>query len=373
MRVGVFRLDGPLALTSGEELVGVELAYESFGELNSAGDNAVLVFHAMTGSQHAAGFRDAVPGVGERWTEDCHEGWWEGFIGPGKALDTEKFFVICANYLGGCYGSTGPASEDPATGRAYGSTFPRITLPDIVASQMAMVDSLGIGCLHAVVGASVGGMLALELATRYPERVRTVIPISTGLAVTPLQRILNLEQAFAIEGDPNFCRGDYADDARPDRGLALARMIAHKTFISLRMLSERARGEIVQGGEELTNYAVSSPEESYMLHAGRKFVRRFDANSYLRILEAWQRFDLLAGSGATELVELFERCRGQRFLTFSIDSDVSFYPEEQAEMVVVLKAAGVETVRMTVHSEKGHDSFLLEPELYTPMLQWALG
>ncbi|MGC1480418.1 MAG: homoserine O-acetyltransferase, partial [Chthoniobacterales bacterium] len=363
MRAGVLRLDGPLALTSGEELVGVELAYETYGDLNASRDNAVLVFHAMTGNQHAAGFRDSVPGVEEHWTADCHEGWWDGFIGSGKALDTDGLFVICVNYLGGCYGSTGPASVNPATGRHYGKAFPRITLTDIAASHMAVIDSLGIDCLHAVVGASVGGMLALEVATRYPDRVRTVIPISTGLAVTPLQRILNLEQAFAIESDPNFRGGDYYDGEPPDRGLALARMIAHKTFISLRMLSERARGEVVGGGEELTNYTVTSPEESYMLHAGRKFVRRFDANSYLRILEAWQRFDLLAGSGASDLVELFERCRGQRFLTFSIDSDVSFYPEEQAEMVAVLKSAGVETVRMTVHSEKGHDSFLLEPEL----------
>ncbi len=354
-------------------LAEYSLAYETYGELNAARDNAVLVFHAMTGSQHAAGLCAEVPGVGDRWTDDCQDGWWDGFVGEGKALDTRKFFVICANYLGGCYGSTGPADVDPASGRPYGSAFPRLTLPDIVASQMALIDSLGIGCLHATVGASVGGMLALELATRYPDRVRTVIPISTGLAVTPLQRILNLEQAFAIESDPDFRGGDYYDGEPPNRGLALARMIAHKTFISLRMLSERARDEVARGGDELKSYRVSSPEESYMLHAGRKFVRRFDANSYLRILEAWQRFDLLAESGAADLTELFGRCRGQRFLTFSIDSDVSFYPEEQAEMVAVLKAAGVETVRMTVHSEKGHDSFLLEPELYTPMLQWALG
>ncbi len=373
MRAEVFRSGGELPLAAGGELAGFELAYETYGELNSARDNAVLVFHAMTGSQHAAGWRDAVPGVGGLWTDECREGWWDGFVGEGKAVDTRKFFVICANYLGGCYGSTGPGSVAPATGRAYGSAFPRVTLPDIVASQMALVDSLGIERLNAVVGASVGGMLALELATRWPERVRTVIPISTGLAVTPLQRILNLEQAFAIEADPAFCGGDYYDGARPDRGLALARMIAHKTFISLGTLTERARGEVVRGGGELTSYGVSSPEESYMLHQGRKFVRRFDANSYLRILEAWQRFDLLAGSGAASLGELFERCRGQRYLTFSIDSDVSFYPEEQAEMVGVLKGAGVETVRMTVHSQKGHDSFLLEPELYTPMLQWALG
>jgi len=369
----ILRVERPLQLESGGVLPAFDVAYETYGELNPARDNAILVFHAMTGSQHAAGVNRSVPEAGGLWNQECHEGWWDGFIGPGKALDTDKFFVIAANSLGGCYGTTGPASIDPATGQPFGSTFPRITLPDIVASQMALLDTFGIVCLHAAVGASVGGMLALTLATRHPDRVRTVIPISTGLEVTPLQRILNFEQAFAVEADPDFRGGDYyAHGCRPDRGLALARMIAHKTFISLRTLTERARGEVMRADTEFSSYTLSSPEESYMLHQGRKFVERFDANSYLRILEAWQRFDLLAGSGAKDLEELFSRCRHQRYLTFSIDSDVSFYPEEQAAMVEILKSAGVPTVRMTVHSTKGHDSFLLEPELYTPMLVYAL-
>ena len=363
----------PFVLRSGESLPEVTLAYEAYGELNAAGSNAILLFHAMTGSQHAAGRNSALPEVGTRWTSECQEGWWSAFIGPGKALDTERFFVVCVNYLGGCYGSTGPASTNPATGKPYGSKFPPITFTDIVESQVRLLDHLGIRRLRAAVGASIGGMLGLTLATLYPDRVKTIIPIGSGMLVTPLQRILNLEQVYAIETDPNFNEGDYYDNAKlPNHGLALARMIAHKTFISLNTLVARARHEIIQPGDRISSYQVTSSLESYMLHQGTKFVKRFDANSYLRIIEAWQHFSLASESGNDSLVGLFSRCKGQQYLIFSIDSDVSFYPDEQLHMAQILRQAGVETMHITVHSEKGHDSFLLEPDLYTPHLVYTL-
>ena len=360
-------------LRSGDELGPITLAFEAYGELNAARDNAILLFHALSGSQHAAGHNPDVPGTNGRWTDECQLGWWDGFIGPGKAVDTRRFFVICVNYLGGCYGSTGPSSINAETGRPYGSSFPRITLSDIVDSQVRLLDELDIERLHAVIGASLGGMMCFSLATRYPDRVGIVVPIASSLDVTPLQLIHNFEQIYAIEQDPNFRGGDYYDCQPPNHGLALARMISHKTFVSLRMMEDRARVEVARAEENFPWYPISSPIESYMLHQGTKFVERFDANTYLRITDAWQRFDLVAEAGGEDLNALFLRCRNQRYLIFSIESDVCFYPEEQEEMAGVLKKAGVPSMRITVHSEKGHDSFLIEPELFTPHLVHTLG
>lgn len=367
-----FAQETPLLLRNGERLGPVTLAYETYGELSPDRDNAILLFHALSGSQHAAGYCPQVPGVGRRWTSECQVGWWDGFIGPGKALDTRNFFVICANYLGGCYGSTGPSSINPATGRPYGSGFPRLTLADIVDTQVRLLNHLGIDCLHAVVGASLGGIMGLSLATRYPERVRIVIPIAAGIEVTPLQRLHNLEQVLSIQQDPDFRDGDYYDGPAPDQGLMLARIVSHKTFVSLHALEERARMEIVRAERGFSAYKVTSALESYMLHQGRKFVQRFDANTYLRIVDAWQRLSLSDDAGGINLDELFARCRDQRYLIFSIDSDVCFYPDEQEELVRVLKEAGVRSMRVTVHSEKGHDAFLVEPELFTPHLVHTL-
>jgi homoserine O-acetyltransferase len=360
--------DKPFRLHNGQELGSVTLAYETYGEMSAAGDNAILLFHALTGSQHAAGFNPSVPAAEPFWVDEVHTGWWDEFVGPGKALDTERFFVICANYLGGCYGSTGPASIDPTTGRAFGASFPRISITDIVDSQIALLDNLEIETLHATIGGSVGGMMCVNLATRYPERVRNVIPISAGLGVTALQRIHIFEQCNAIENDPHFAGGDYYDGPTPDRGLALARMIGHKAFVSLKAMEERARDEIVDRHETGGHIQIVNPLESYMWHQGTKFVKRFDANSYLRIMEMWQTFDLLEQSGGSDLRSVLRRCRNQRFMVFSIDSDVCYYPEEQEEMVAALKQAGVPVRRVTVHSDKGHDSFLLEPELFAPHL-----
>jgi homoserine O-acetyltransferase/O-succinyltransferase len=362
----------PFFLQSGEAISPAVLAYETYGKLNAARSNAILVFHALSGSHHAAGFCPAIPGVGSRWTEEVHTGWWDDFIGPGRGLDTEDFFVICVNYLGGCYGSTGPGSVDPRTGKPYGPRFPQLTIADIVDSQVELLNHLGIDIVHAALGASLGGLLALSLASRYPERVRTVIPFATGIRTTALQRLHNLEQICAIESDPDFRAGEYYDGRPPNRGLALARMIGHKTFVSLGAMEERARAEVVRRNDTLAWYQLRSPLESYMLHQGQKFVTRFDANTYLRILDAWNRFDLVREAIAADLVALFQRCRKQNYLVFTIDSDACFYPAEQAELMDVLKRAGVDATRITVHSDKGHDSFLLEPHLYRPFLRAVL-
>jgi homoserine O-acetyltransferase len=364
--------DEPFVTASGESLPGVTIAYETYGELNAGRSNAILLFHALSGSQHAAGTNKAVPGTDHRWTEEMHAGWWDAFIGPGRALDTKKYFIICANYLGGCYGSTGPASINPATKKPWGGKFPRVNVRDIVRSQLPLLDHFGIEKLHAVVGTSLGGMMALDLAVHTPDRVSNVITIGTGLRSHGLQQMHNLEQIIAITRDPDFRGGDYYGTAGPVHGLALARMISHKTFLWADVIEERARVDIVQPETDLPWYQISSALESYMLYQGQKFVKRFDANTYLRIIDAWQQFDLYEDAKKAGWQPLFGRCKDQHYLVFTIDSDCCFYPDYQSEICAELKKAGVTHLRLTVHSEKGHDSFLLEPKLFTPHLVYAL-
>lgn len=364
----------PFVLASGETLPQVEVVYQTWGSLNAGKSNAILLTHALSGSHHASGYNPAIPQAGELWREEMHEGWWDEFIGPGKALDTDRFFVISANYLGGCYGTTGPRSNNPETGKPYGASFPHLSVRDQVKMQAALLDSLGIGQLHAAIGPSVGGLVTLSFATIHPERVRTVIPIASGMKTTVLNRLILFEQILAIENDPYFNGGDYYDGPHPDYGLALARMISHKTFVHLDAIERRARQEVRQDNETLAWFKVQDTFQSYMLHQGKKFVNRFDANTYLRIIDMWSRYDACQEAGAQTPGELFRPCKdhGQRFLVFSIDSDFCFYPEEQAEIVRGLERAGVDAMHITVHSDKGHDSFLLEPALYTPHIAYAL-
>lgn len=361
-----------LPLRTGETLGPVTLAYETYGKLNEAGGNAILLFHALTGSQHAAGFNPAVPGVGSLWNEECQAGWWDDFIGPGKAVDTDRFFVVCANYIGGCYGSTGPASINPETEKPYGGDFPRIHFEDIVDSQLVLLDHFGIKKLHAVVGSSLGGCLALNFAVRYPGRVDRVLPVACGLAATTLTRAHNLEQILSIENDPNFCEGHYYGGVPPVRGLSLARMISHKTFVSLHAIEERAHDRLEQEQDEFSWYKIRSPLESYLLHQGRKLIRRFDANSYIQLIAAWSDYALLADSGAADYAGLFAPCSHQKYLVISISDDVCFYPGEQEELRDRLVDSGITCEYLSVPSDKGHDSFLLEPELYTDAIRNAL-
>jgi homoserine O-acetyltransferase len=359
-------------LESGRPFGPITLAYETYGKLNKARDNAILVFHALSGSQHAAGYNPSLRPELDIWTDECHVGWWDPFIGPGRAIDTDHYFVICANYLGGCYGSTGPASIDPATGRPYGGAFPMVTMGDVVRTQLRLLDHLGIETLLAAVGGSMGGSMALDLAMRAPERVRGVIPIAAGLRATTLHKLHNFEQIYAIETDPHYGVGDYYGAAPPTKGLILARMISHKSFVHLHVMEDRSRNQIVQGENDLAIYRLQDQIESYMLHQGKRFVLRFDANSYLRIVQVWQKMDLPRDYGDGDPVRAFCRCRGQRYLIVSIDSDVCFWPEEQREMADALKEADIDHQYITLHSDKGHDSFLLEPELYLPSISFFL-
>lgn len=362
------------ALRDGSSLPAIRIAYETWGKLNADRTNAILLFHALSGSHHAAGINPDIPEVGELWQPELHQGWWEDMIGPGKAIDTARFFVICPNYLGGCYGSTGPASLNPKTQKPWGSKFPSISAADQVNAVALLIDSFGIETLHAVVGPSVGGLIALTFATRLPDRVRNVISIAAGFKTTVLNRLILFEQILAIENDPNFNGGDFYDDSPPLYGLALARMISHKTFVHLDSIEKRARQDVIQADDVLAWYRVRDQFQSYMLHQGKKFVKRFDANTYLRIIDLWSRFDALFEGDAESPHELFERCarNGQKWLVFSIDSDFCFYPEEQSELVNHLEASRVDSMHITVHSDKGHDSFLLEPDLYTPHIAWLL-
>jgi homoserine O-acetyltransferase len=366
--------DHPLRLRDGGHLPGVRIAYETWGALNADRSNAILLFHALSGSHHAAGFNPGIEGVGALWQPELHNGWWEDMIGPGKALDTDKSFILCANYLGGCYGSTGPASINPDTGKPWGSAFPAVAAADQVEVLTRLLDHLGIETLHAVIGPSVGGLVALTFATRFPQRVRNVIAIASGFKTTVLNRLILFEQILAIENDPHFNGGDYYDGAAPLYGLALARMISHKTFVHLDAIERRARQDVVQPDDVLAWYRVRDQFQSYMLHQGKKFVGRFDANTYLRIIDLWSRYDATHEGDAETAEDLFERARlaGQNWLVFSIDSDFCFYPEEQAELVKHLENAKVDVMHIIVHSDKGHDSFLLEPNLYTPHIAWLL-
>ena len=359
----------PFVLERGDSLPELTIAYEMYGELNEAKDNAILLFHALTGGHHAAGVNTAIPGVGSLWTEEMHLGWWDDFIGPGRALNTDKFAVICANWVGHCYGSTGPASTNPVTAKPYGGSFPRVSVGDTVRAHFRLLDSLGIDRLHAVVGGSVGGMMCLDAATRYPQRMKFVAPIAAGLQATALHIIHDFEQVNAIYNDPNFNDGDYYEGSPPHAGMALARTISHKTFVSLEQMEKRARDEVVGGANE----RVSTPLESYMWHQGQKFVERFDANAYLRTMWMWQDFDLYkqARRDSTTVAEMLAT-GDHEYLVFSMDSDVCFYRSQQELLVEELKMAGVPFNWITVHTEKGHDSFLLEEHLFEPHLRYHL-
>jgi len=336
-----------ISLNNGATLGPVEVAYETYGELNAAKSNAILVLHAFSGDAHAAG-------IG---TETGKPGWWDNMIGPGKAFDTNKYFVICSNVLGGCRGTTGPSSLNPATGCPYAMSFPVITVGDMVRLQRMLIDWFGIERLLAVTGGSMGGMQALEWAVAYPDRVVSAIPIATTTRHSAQQIAFNEVGRQAIMADPNWSGGDYYGKELPARGLAVARMVGHITFMSDDSMREKF-GRRLRGKENFGfDFDVDFEVESYLRYRGSQFVERFDANSYLYITKAMDYFDLTNGHGS--LTAALERAKA-RFLVISFSSDWLYPSYQSQEMVRALRARNSDVAYVELQSNYGHDSFLVD-------------
>jgi homoserine O-acetyltransferase len=339
-----------LALEGGGTLTPFTLAYETYGTLSEARDNAILVTHALSGDAHVAGRHSA---------NDRRAGWWDILIGPGKALDTDRYFVICSNVLGGCSGSTGPASDDPATGRPYGTSFPIITMADMVNAQAMLIDHLGIEKLLAVVGGSMGGMQVLEWAVSHPERVHLAVPLATA-ARQPTQAIaFNEVGRQAIMADPDWRGGHYYGGKPPAKGLAVARMIGHITYLSDEAMQEKFGRRLRDMTDYSFTFSADFEVESYLRHQGLSFTGRFDANSYLYITRALDYFDLTRDGRS--LVDVFRHVHS-RFLVLAFSSDWLHPPYQLKEIVSALRATHRHVSYYEVDSHYGHDAFLLERE-----------
>jgi homoserine O-acetyltransferase/O-succinyltransferase len=349
-----FGADRALTLDSGRILAPWTLAYMTYGKLNAARSNAVLVCHALTGDQFVA---SAHPVTGK-------PGWWETMVGPGKPIDTDRFFVICANVIGGCMGSSGPAEINPATGAPYGLDFPLITVRDMVRAQAMLLDKLGIDKLLCVTGGSMGGMQTLQWASSYPERVVSAMPIACAARHSAQNIAFHEVGRQAIMADPDWCGGAYqAKDTQPSKGLAVARMAAHITYLSEAAL-QRKFGRNLQSRDGISfAFAPDFQVESYLHHQGMSFVDRFDANSYLYITRAMDYFDLAADHGGV-LAEAFHGSK-TRFCLISFSSDWLFPTVENKRVAHALSAAAAIVSFVEIETDRGHDAFLLnEPQMF---------
>jgi homoserine O-acetyltransferase len=356
---GVMRFspDTVLRLESGGQLGGLEIAYCTYGQLNSDASNAILICHALTGDQFAA---SPHPTTGK-------PGWWNQLIGAGKPLDPKRFFIICTNVIGGCMGSTGPSSIDLETGAPYGLTFPVITIGDMVRAQALLVEKLGIKSLFAVVGGSMGGMQVLQWAADYPERVFSAICIASAPRHSAQNIAFHEVGRQAILADPDWRGGNYAvEGTRPEKGLAVARMAAHITYLSEAALQRKFGREFQKDGVSW-GFDADFQVESYLRHQGASFVDRFDANSYLYITRALDYFDLAAAHGGV-LAEAFRKARQVRFCVLSFTSDWLYPTTESRDIVRALNAAGARASFVEIDSDKGHDAFFL----HEPVMEAAL-
>jgi len=378
-------LDLPQALTleCGRELPQVRIAYESYGTLSPARDNVILVCHALSGDAHAAGIS---PTPGAASTRDGFRaderdagtvsglGWWDGMIGPGKAFDTDHFFVVSSNLLGGCRGTTGPSSINPVTGRPYGSDFPVITVADMVRAEHALLQALGIDRLAAVAGGSLGGMQALEWAVRFGDRVGAIIPIASTHALQPQGVAWNAIARNAIAADPDWQAGHYYGTGRaPNAGMGIARMVGHITYLSATSLNGKF-GRRLQFADDI-RYRLTEPEfevESYLRHQADSFVKRFDANTYLYTSRALTYFDLARQYGGGDLTAAVQRVAA-RTLLIAFSSDWLYPPSDSAMLAAALRAAGKEVELEVIEAPYGHDCFLLEEARQTPMIRQFLG
>ena len=339
-----------LQLDCGQKLGPITLAYETYGDLAPQRDNAILILHALSGDAHVAGYLGP---------DDRKPGWWDIFVGPGKAFDTSKYFVICSNIIGGCKGSTGPSSANPATGRPYGPAFPIVTISDMVRAQKALIDHLGIRRLLSMSGGSMGGFQVLEWTVRYPDAVASAIPIATAARLSAQGIAFNEVGRQAIMADPNWRGGDYYGREAPKAGLAIARMIGHITYLSDEQMHAKFGRRLQDRQSFGYDFKTEFQVESYLRYQGDSFVRRFDANSYLYISKSMDYFDLAARRGS--LLEALERVRAH-FLVVSTSSDWLFPTYQSKEIVRALKANGVPTTFMELESAYGHDAFLLPSE-----------
>ena len=353
-----FPADQPLVLDSGAQLAGLELAYQTYGALNTDGSNAVLICHALTLDQHPAGVH---PNTGK-------PGWWTRLIGPGKPIDPARHFIICSNVIGGCMGSTGPASINPATGQPYGLAFPVITIADMVRAQAMLIDALGIDTLLAVVGGSMGGMQVQQWAADYPERLFSAVIVASASRHSAQNIAFHEVGRQAIMADPDWRGGAYAQHGvRPEKGLAVARMAAHITYLSEPALQRKFGRELQRDGLSW-GFDADFQVESYLRHQGASFVDRFDANSYLYITRAMDYFDLAAGVGGV-LAQASTRARNVRFCVFSFTSDWLYPTAENRHIVRALTAAGCRAAFVEIESDKGHDAFLLDEPVMDAALQ----
>ena len=372
-------LPRPLALDCGRELTQVRVAYETYGTLSPARDNVILVCHALSGDAHAAGYAAAPTSESTRDGFRAEErdagkgeglGWWDGMIGPGKAFDTDRFFVVSSNLLGGCRGSTGPSSRDPATGRPYGSDFPVVTVADMVRAQRALLDELGIDRLAAVAGGSLGGMQALEWAVQYADRVDAIIPIASTHALHPQGVAWNAIARNAITSDPAWQGGHYYGTGHaPTAGMGVARMVGHITYLSAVSIEEKF-GRRLQEGEDI-QFELMKPEfevESYLIHQAETFVKRFDANTYLYTSRALSYFDLARQYGDGRLAHAV-RDVSARTLLIAFSSDWLYPPAGSAELAHALRAADKTVEFQEIDAPYGHDCFLLEEARQTPMIR----
>jgi homoserine O-acetyltransferase/O-succinyltransferase len=372
-------LPAPVPLDCGRELHPVRLAYETYGTLSPQRDNVILVCHALSGDAHAAGFSAARPEASTRdgFAADDRDGtagkalgWWDGMIGPGKAFDTDEFFVVSTNLLGGCRGTTGPSSTDPATGRPYGPDFPVLTVADMVRTERAFLDALGIERLAAVAGGSLGGMQALEWAISYPDQVDSIVVIASTHALHPQGMAWNAIARESIMRDPDWQGGRYYGTGRsPDAGMGVARMVGHVTYLSAPALDDKF-GRRLQFADDI-RYTITEPEfevENYLRHQADSFVKRFDANTYLVMSRALTYFDLARQYGDGSLTTALEDVTA-RTLLITFSSDWLYPPAASQDIDAALRALGKATELHLIDAPYGHDCFLLEEERQTPIVR----
>jgi homoserine O-acetyltransferase/O-succinyltransferase len=349
----------PLQLESGAQLGPVTLAYETYGELTPGKDNVILILHALTGDAHAAGYHHE---------SDEKPGWWEFAIGPGKAIDTDKYFVICSNILGSCMGSSGPSAMNPETDRVYGLDFPLVTIGDMVQAQKALIDYLGIKSLLCVIGGSIGGMQVLEWCLRYPDMVVSAIPIATTARHSPLAIAFNEVARQSITADPKWNNGDYYQDKQPELGLAVARMIGHITYLSDASMQLKFGRRLQDKSDFSFDFGADFQVENYLRYQGSKFVERFDANAFLYITKAADYFDIGKQYGNGSVTEAFKRSRAA-FLVISYTSDWLYPTTRSKQLVKAMQQTGRDVSFCEIEAEWGHDAFLLPSDRFSGLIR----